>query len=339
MRSRMELTRASSGDAAGVALGGARRGRVPAHALLPIQHWQTTSGARVFFVESRDLPMLDLSASNFPAGAAIDTRENSGARRHDNARAAARRGRLSEDEICAAHRRRRRAACGALRQRSRGARRCARLSTKERSQALDIFAASCQPEFPRAVLEREKVRVDRPLKEADTRPETIAARNFYRLVYRDHPYCAARLRARSATVQQITRERSRRISTGATTSRSMRWSRSSATCRARRPKRIAEQVTRDLPRSSGEPPCCRRCRRSTHRRPRHRASRLAEPHHDWRAGHHPRRSRLLSRSSSATTCSAAAVSFRASTRKCGRSADSRIPRTAISRRCSSRGRF
>ena len=36
------------------------RRRCPAHALLPIQHWQTTSGARVYFVENHDLPMLDL---------------------------------------------------------------------------------------------------------------------------------------------------------------------------------------------------------------------------------------------------------------------------------------
>jgi zinc protease len=34
---------------------------MPAAALLPIQHWQTKSGARVYFVESHDLPMLDVS--------------------------------------------------------------------------------------------------------------------------------------------------------------------------------------------------------------------------------------------------------------------------------------
>src|SRR5262245_8802671 len=42
-----------------------------AHALLPIQHWQTAAGARVYFVENRDLPMLDL-AVQFPAGAGHD---------------------------------------------------------------------------------------------------------------------------------------------------------------------------------------------------------------------------------------------------------------------------
>src|SRR3954471_12796991 len=48
-----------------------------AHAILPIQHWQTQRGARVYFVENHDLPILDVSV-DFPAGAAFDTREKSG---------------------------------------------------------------------------------------------------------------------------------------------------------------------------------------------------------------------------------------------------------------------
>src|SRR3954470_3311989 len=49
-----------------------------AHALLPIQHWETKRGARVYFVENHDLPILDVSV-DFPAGAGFDTREKSGA--------------------------------------------------------------------------------------------------------------------------------------------------------------------------------------------------------------------------------------------------------------------
>src|SRR5438128_2012977 len=49
-----------------------------AHALLRIQHWETQRGARVCFVENRDLPMVDVSV-DFPAGAGFDTREKSGA--------------------------------------------------------------------------------------------------------------------------------------------------------------------------------------------------------------------------------------------------------------------
>ena len=42
---------------------------LPAHAILPIQHWQTSGGARVYFVENHDLPMVDISVE-FAAGAA-----------------------------------------------------------------------------------------------------------------------------------------------------------------------------------------------------------------------------------------------------------------------------
>jgi zinc protease len=38
-----------------------------AGATLPVQHWQTNSGARVYLVENHDLPMLDVSIQ-FPAG-------------------------------------------------------------------------------------------------------------------------------------------------------------------------------------------------------------------------------------------------------------------------------
>src|SRR4029079_12042889 len=50
---------------------------LPAQALLPIQHWPTATGARVYFVENRDLPMLDLSVQ-FPAGAGYDAAAKSG---------------------------------------------------------------------------------------------------------------------------------------------------------------------------------------------------------------------------------------------------------------------
>src|SRR5688572_32036870 len=48
-----------------------------AHALLPIQHWETQRGARVYFVQNRDLPMLDVSV-DFPAGVSLDTPDKSG---------------------------------------------------------------------------------------------------------------------------------------------------------------------------------------------------------------------------------------------------------------------
>jgi zinc protease len=45
-----------------------------AQAALPIQHWQSVSGAKVYFVENHDLPILDVSV-NVAAGSSFDTPE------------------------------------------------------------------------------------------------------------------------------------------------------------------------------------------------------------------------------------------------------------------------
>ena len=48
-----------------------------ANAAVKIQHWQTSSGSEVYFVENHDLPIIDM-AVNFPAGSARDTKQTSG---------------------------------------------------------------------------------------------------------------------------------------------------------------------------------------------------------------------------------------------------------------------
>jgi zinc protease len=79
-------------------------------------------------------------------------------------------------------------------------------SARERKQALDILARSLRaPAFPGEVLSREKVRLVGSLKEADTKPDTIVSRTFYRLAYREHPY-ALRASGEVDSVEAITRE-------------------------------------------------------------------------------------------------------------------------------------
>ena len=177
----------------------------PALALLPIQYWQTKNGARVYFVETRDLPMLDVSV-DFPAGSAYDTREKSGvaALTQNLLRLGA--GGLSEDEIS-----RRMADTGAqLGGRADSDRAGVSLrtltSTEEMRQSLDVFARILQrPEFPAAVVEREKTRIIEAIREADTKPETLLSRNFNELVYGNHPY-GLRGSGEAATVAAITRD-------------------------------------------------------------------------------------------------------------------------------------
>ena len=71
---------------------------LPAQALLPIQQWQTSSGARVYFVENHDLPMLDMSVQ-FPAGAGYDRPDTAGVASMTNRMLQLGADGMSEDEI------------------------------------------------------------------------------------------------------------------------------------------------------------------------------------------------------------------------------------------------
>lgn len=123
-------------------------------------------------------------------------------------------------------------------------------SAPERKQALDVFAGLLQrPEFPEAVLEREKVRLISALKEADTKPETIAALTFYRLVFREHPY-ALRSSGEVETVGKLARQdlidfyRKHYVAQHAVVAIIGDLSRDEAAA-------IAEEVTAGLPQSDG----------------------------------------------------------------------------------------
>jgi zinc protease len=177
----------------------------PAAAILPIEHWQTAGGAQVYFVENHELPMLDLSVE-FPAGSAFDSAEMSGAAAMTNRLLRLGADGMNENEIAS-----RLADVGAELSASSETDRAGLSlrtlsSAKERHQALDVFSRILRnPTFPQAVLDREKVRLIGALQEANTKPETIAAVNFYRLVYREHPY-ALRSRGEVATVEKLTRD-------------------------------------------------------------------------------------------------------------------------------------
>jgi len=177
----------------------------PARATLPIQHWQTPAGARVYFVENHDLPMIDLSVE-FPAGAAYDRPQKSGAASMTQRLLRLGAEGMNEEEIARGI-----ADVGARLSGSFDTDRAGLAlrtlsSREERDRALAIFARVLQkPVFPEAVLEREKVRLIAVLKEADTKPDTIGSRAFQRMLYRDHPY-ALRTSGEADTVQTLKRE-------------------------------------------------------------------------------------------------------------------------------------
>jgi zinc protease len=159
-----------------------------ANATPKIQHWQAPSGARVYFVENHDLPMLDV-AVDFPAGSGFDSAEKSGLAGLTHGLLDLGVEEMSEDDIA-----RRLADIGAQfggtfdADRSNIALRT--LSSRaERDEALAIMARVLQrPLFPEAVLAREKSRLIAALKEAETKPESIASKAFSKAVFGGHPY-------------------------------------------------------------------------------------------------------------------------------------------------------
>jgi zinc protease len=155
---------------------------------LNIQHWQTEQGARVVFVESRGLPMLDVSV-DFSAGSARDTQEKSGLANLTRHMMKLGAGVYSERDIAEQL-----ADVGAIMSGRLDAERAGyslrTLSGKvERDQAINLLAAVlAQPHFDSAVLEREKTRVIASLEEAATKPQSIGAKAFQAALYGNHPY-------------------------------------------------------------------------------------------------------------------------------------------------------
>lgn len=160
----------------------------PALATPKIQHWLADSGARVYFVENHDLPILDVSV-DFAAGSGFDTPEKSGLAGLTHGLLDLGAEGLSEDDIA-----RKIADIGAQLGEhfdvDRSGITLRTLSSKvERDQALDILARVLQrPLFPENVLAREKARVIAGLKEAETKPDSIASKAFSKAVFGAHPY-------------------------------------------------------------------------------------------------------------------------------------------------------
>lgn len=178
---------------------------LPAWAGLNIQHWTTSQGARVYFVENHDLPMLDVSV-DFAAGSARDTRERSGLANLTPNIMTLGAGPYSEKDIAEQL-----ADVGAVLSGRFDADRAGfQLRTlsgeSERSKALDVLTAVLSaPRFEPEVVAREKARVIAALQEAATKPETIGEKAFSVALYGEHPYALPE-GGEPETVARLTRE-------------------------------------------------------------------------------------------------------------------------------------
>ncbi len=173
-----------------------------AYATPHIQHWQTVNGARVLFVEDHDIPMLDVAVS-VPAGGSFDAANQSGVASMTHALLDLGSEGLSEDAISGGMADIGAQLGGSFDQDRAGISLRTLSHAAERDQALSLMARVLQhPVFPEAILAREKMRLISELKEAETKPESIADKAFHKAVYGTHPY-AMPLSGELASVEKI----------------------------------------------------------------------------------------------------------------------------------------
>ena len=152
-----------------------------------IQSWQTSNGAKVMFVASPELPMLDIQLS-FDAGSARDGNQFGLANMTMGLLGTATT-KHTEDEISAAFN-----DLGAQIGGSAN-RDMAQLSLKTLTRpsimepALAMFKEVLhQPVFSDDILTREKSRLTQALKQKTTKPQTIASEAMMENLYGNHPY-------------------------------------------------------------------------------------------------------------------------------------------------------
>ncbi len=185
-----------------------------AQAALNIQHWTLENGTRVYFVENHTIPMLDVNVE-FDAGSRRDPAGKSGLSsltsgllaRGVKASALPDGGTepaLSEAEISNAL-----ADIAAQRGGGAGSDR-AGMSVRTLSQpatrdeAIRLLARLlAQPAFPEDLFRRDQARTVAAIRDALTRPESIASKAFWRLAYGSHPYGAE---ATVESIEAITRD-------------------------------------------------------------------------------------------------------------------------------------
>ena len=153
-----------------------------------IEHWTLTNGARVYFVEARDLPMVTLNVV-FDAGSARDPQARSGLAMLTNHLLNAGTGELDADTIAATFE-----GLGAEFGSSND-RDMAGVSLRSLTDralldpALDLFArVLAAPSFPAVSFERERRRALLGLKQAKASAGDVAAKAFFAQLYKGHPY-------------------------------------------------------------------------------------------------------------------------------------------------------
>lgn len=184
----------------------------PAHAALQIQSWMLANGAKVLFVENHSIPIIDVSVE-FDAGSRRDPMGKAGVSSLTNGMLA--RGLRASDspvaepamteaqisdafaDVAARH--------GGGAGDDRAGMTLRTLSSKaERDISVALLArVLAHPSFPENFFARDKARMVSAIKEDETKPEVIAEKAFWRLLYGSHPYAQ---RETPPSVESISRD-------------------------------------------------------------------------------------------------------------------------------------
>lgn len=178
---------------------------ITAFATPKIEHWTLENGARVYFVEARDLPMVMLNVV-FDAGSARDPAGRNGLSMLTNALLNEGTGDLDADAIASTFEGLG-AEFGASNDRDMaGASLKSLTDRKLLDPALDLFARLlAAPSFPLPSLERERQRALLGLKQAEASAGDVAAKAFFAKLYAGHSY-ALPADGNEAGLKKITRD-------------------------------------------------------------------------------------------------------------------------------------
>jgi len=167
---------------------------LPAAAALPIQKWQQPSGAQVYLIESPSLPIVDVQV-DVDAGERRDPADKAGL--HSVTAAMTSKGISARDGQPALDENQLAEAWADLGAGFGGSASADRMSFTLRSLTYpDLLAKAValgarqlgEPSFPDNVWERDRQRMAAAIREANTRPGTVAGKAFQKAVYGGHPY-------------------------------------------------------------------------------------------------------------------------------------------------------
>lgn len=226
-----------------------------AQAAIPIESWTASTGAKVFFVPSPSIPMLDVNI-DFDAGSRYDPPGKSGlatltaALLDKGANAQDGQPARNEAQIADAF-----ADTGADFGGAAGGDRGGiglrtLTASPEREQSLRLAGQLIKaPAYPDAVVAREKQRLITAIREGDTRPGVIADKTLSKAIYPTHPYGVA---ATPESVGSITRDDLLKFWRDNYTARRAVVTLIGAIDR-KQAEQIAEDMTRGLPEGTAAP--------------------------------------------------------------------------------------